>query len=82
MNQHSVIAYILRQFGYASGVISNVFTLLGKDGPIVSADMAAVESAISTDAAAFAAGLPVISPSVGASINGHAYKITAHFDPA
>jgi hypothetical protein len=82
INPESVLGFVLKELGYGEAFIQKFLPLLGKNGAALEAVVTAIQDAIDTDSAAFAAGTAVVSPSVGASIDGHAYKLTVHADPA
>lgn len=82
LNRDSVVGFVLKELGYAEGFAANIIQLAETNGPEVEATISAVQQAITTDSAAFAAHQAVTSPSVGASVSGGAYKVTVVFTPA
>ena len=82
INQDSIVGFVLRELGYGEDVIAKFLPLLGKNGSLISALVNAADAALSADAAAFAAGQAVTSPSVGGSVDGHAYKFVIQANPA
>ena len=82
LNPDSVLGFVLKELGYGEEFIAKFLPLIGKNGSTLEAIITAAQTAIETDAAAFAAGEPVTSPSVGGSVDGHAYKFTVVATPA
>ena len=81
-NQHTVFAWFGRLIGYTAADVAKFTGIVTQNAPEIEAVLTDVANTEQLDAAAFAAGKAVVSPSVGASVQGHAYKITVHFDPA
>jgi hypothetical protein len=81
-NDHSIFAFLARQLGYASEFVAKATQIAQADLPEAQAILTSVTATEGADQAAFQAGQAVVSPSVGATIDGHAYKLTVHFDPA
>ena len=82
INPESVLGFALRELGYGEELIQKFLPLIGKNGSALEAIVTAMQTAIETDSAAFAAGEAVTSPTIGGSVDGHAYKFAVVATPA